>query len=141
MAGFLGTYVGTALVGGHLYQLLRWLPLALGVVTLVLLVVGHRFGLVAVMLIAWGTLNSATPVAWSTWLSKGIRDEPESGGGLLVGAIQLAIMLGATFGGLLLDRFSIAATFVGGTALLVAASLIVGNGARLRPFTMAPCKD
>ena len=78
-----------------------------------------------------GTLSSAIPVAWSTWLSKGITDEPESGGGLMVAAIQLSIMLGAAFGGLLLDHISIAATLIGGTILLALASLIVGNGDRI----------
>lgn len=73
------------------------------------------------------------PVAWAAWLTKGIRDEPESGGGLMVGAIQLAIMLGAAFGGLLLDHLSVAATFLGGTVLLVFSSLTVGKGDRLRP--------
>ena len=133
LAGFLGTYAGSILVGKHLYRLLRWLPLALGAVTLVLLAVGHLYWPVAIVLVVWGTVNSAIPVAWSTWLSKGISDEPESGGGLLVGAIQLAIMFGATFGGLLLDHLSVAATLVGGTMLLVAASLIVGSGERLKP--------
>jgi predicted MFS family arabinose efflux permease len=86
---------------------------------------------VAAMMIAWGTLSSAIPVAWSTWLTKGISDEPESGGGLMVAAIQLSIMLGAAFGGLLLDHISIAATLIGGTILLALASLIVGNGDRV----------
>ena len=62
-----------------------------------------------------------------------LGDESESGGGLMVGAIQLSIMLGAAFGGWLLDHLSIAATFVAGTALLVAAALIVGTGERIRP--------
>ena len=84
------------------------------------------------MMIAWGALNSAIPVAWSAWLTKGIGDEPESGGGLMVGAIQLSIMLGAAFGGLLLDHLSIAVTLIGGTVLLVFASLTVGNGNRIR---------
>ena len=66
-----------------------------------------------------------------TWLAKGIRDEPESGGGLMIAAIQLSIMLGAAFGGLLLDYISVAATFIGGAVLLVLASLIVGNGKRV----------
>ena len=65
------------------------------------------------------------------WLTKGIGDEPEIGGGLMVGAIQLSIMLGA-FGGLLLDHLSIAATLIGGTVLLVLASLTVGNGNRIK---------
>jgi len=83
-------------------------------------------------MIAWGAVNSAIPVLWSTWLTKGINDEPESGGGLIVGAIQLSMMLGAALGGLLLDHISVAATFLGGTVLLALASLAVGDGKRLR---------
>jgi hypothetical protein len=86
-------------------------------------------------MIAWGAVNSAIPVSWSTWLTKGISDEPESGGGLIVGAIQLSIMLGAAFGGLLLDHISAGATLIGGTLLLVLASLTVGDGNRLKPKT------
>lgn len=131
MAGFAGTYGASTSVGRHLYRLMSGLPLALGAVTLGLLAVGQIFWAVALVLIAWGTLNSAIPVAWSTWLAKGIRDEPESGGGLMVAAIQLAIMLGAALGGLLLDHVSVAATFIGGTVLLVLASLTLGNGNRI----------
>jgi predicted MFS family arabinose efflux permease len=133
VAGFAGTYGASALLGRHLYPLLRWLPLALGVVTLAMLAFGQVLWTVAIVLVAWGALNAAIPVAWSTWLTKGISDEPESGGGLLVAAIQLSIMLGAAFGGLLLDHMSIAATLVGGTALLVLASFMVGNGNRIKP--------
>ncbi len=53
-----------------------------------------------ILLVCWGALNGAIPVYWSTWLSTGIRDEPESGGGLLVGGIQLSIMTGGALGGL-----------------------------------------
>jgi len=45
-----------------------------------------------------GAVNSAIPFCWSNWLAKGINDEPESGGGLMVGAIQLSIMLGGALG-------------------------------------------
>jgi hypothetical protein len=44
----------------------------------------------------------------------------------MVGTIQLAIMLGAGFGGLLLDHLSIAATFIGSTVLLTIASVAAG---------------
>jgi predicted MFS family arabinose efflux permease len=133
-AGFAGTYGAGMLLGRHMYSLLRWLPMALSVVTLGLLAAGHILWGVAVMMIAWGALNSAIPVCWSTWLSKGISDEPESGGGLIVAAIQLSIMLGAAFGGLLLDHVSIAATFIGGAILLALASLIIGDGDRIKPL-------
>jgi predicted MFS family arabinose efflux permease len=133
-AGFLGTYAATALLDRHLYRLLRGLPLALGGITVLLLLAGHVVWAVAATLIAWGTLNSAIPVSWVNWLAQAVSDEPEAGGGLLVAAIQLAIMLGAAFGGLLLDHFSIAATFMGGAVLLILGALVVGSGSRLRPL-------
>jgi predicted MFS family arabinose efflux permease len=131
LAGFAGTYAASALVGRHLNSLLSGLPLALAFVTLGLLATGHTLWGVAIMLIAWGTLNSAIPVAWATWLAKDVSDEPESGGGLMVGAIQLSIMLGGALGGLLLDHISIAATLIGGAVLLVVASLIAASGERV----------
>ncbi|MDN0085233.1 MFS transporter [Crenobacter sp. SG2305] len=133
LAGFIGTHGATALLKRYLYGLLWSLPLALAVVTLGLVALGHWFWGVAAVLFAWGAINSAIPVAWSTWLAKGIRDEPESGGGLMVAAIQLSIMLGAELGGVLLDHVSIVAPLFGGTALLVLAVLIIGNGSRLKP--------
>jgi predicted MFS family arabinose efflux permease len=112
MAGFIGTYSASLLVGRHLYRLLAGLPLLLGGVTLALLATGHLLQPTAIALVAWGALNSAIPVAWSAWLTQGLSDEPESGGGLLVAAIQLAIMGGAALGGLLLDRLSLGATWI-----------------------------
>ncbi len=135
LAGFAGTYGATALLGRHLYRMIAGLPLALGAVTLALLAAGHALWAVAPVIIVWGALNSAIPVAWSAWLTKEIGDEPESGGGLMVGAIQLSIMLGAAFGGLLLDHLSIAATLIGGAGLLVIASLTVGNGNRIKAYS------
>ncbi len=131
IAGFAGTYASTALVNKRLYALLRYLPLLLAAVTLMLLVAGDIKLGIAVALMCWGGLNAAIPVAWSTWLSKGISDDPESGGGLLVAAIQLSIMSGGALGGLLLDHASIAATFIGAAILLILGALTVGNGSRL----------
>lgn len=136
LAGFAGTTAVSLLLHRHLYRMLRWLPLVLGVITLALLTVAHHFWGVALMLILWGTLNSAIPVAWSAWITQGIADTPESGGGLMVAAIQVSITLGAAVGGWLLDSFSISATFMGSALLLTAASMVVGNGSRLRPVTL-----
>jgi predicted MFS family arabinose efflux permease len=137
LAGFIGTYGASTLLRRHLYVLIMGLPLLLAAVIIALLVVRFHIWAVAPAMIAWGALNSAIPVCWSNWLTKGISDEPESGGGLMVGAIQLSIMLGGAFGGLLLDHISVAATFVGGAVLLVLSSLTVGNGSRLQPSPSA----
>lgn len=126
LAGFAGTFGAGASSRSHLYPLLRWLPMALAAVTVGLLGVGHVMWEVAVAMIAWGALNSAIPVAWSTWLSQGIKDDPEGGGGLMVAAIQLSIMLGAAIGGALLDHICVQATFLGGAIFLVLAETGVG---------------
>ncbi len=113
--------------------MLGGLPVLLAGITIWMLLVQHSLWSVAIAMIAWGTVNSAIPVCWSTWLSIGVNDEPESGGGLMVGAIQLSIMSGAALGGLLLDHLSISGTFIGGSLLLVLSTCVVGSGKRLRP--------
>ncbi len=71
-------------------------------------------------------------MAWATWITREVRDEPEAGGGLMVAAIQLAIMLGASLGGFLLDRIAIGATFVGGIILLGSAAIVLSYDQRTR---------
>jgi predicted MFS family arabinose efflux permease len=133
IAGFVGTSVGTALTRGHLYLMLGLLPSLLAGVTLWMLLTQHIIWSVGLAMFVWGAINSSIPVFWTTWLSQGVRDEPESGGGLMVGAIQLSIMSGGALGGFLLDRISIAGTFAGGCVLLLLATVTIGNGDRLQP--------
>lgn len=132
LAGFLGTWAASALAKSYLYSMLGVLPVLLAGATVWMLVTQHVLWSVALAMVAWGTINSAIPVCWSTWLSQGVRDEPESGGGLMVAAIQLAIMSGGALGGYILDRTSISGTFLAGCVLLLVSGCIVGNGSRLR---------
>jgi predicted MFS family arabinose efflux permease len=87
-AGFVGTSVGATLAKRHLYLMLGLLPVLLAGATVWMLLTQHILWSVTLAMFAWGAFNSAIPVCWSTWLSQGVRDEPESGGGLLVGAIS-----------------------------------------------------
>ncbi len=114
-------------------KLLGILPVALAGATLWMLLTQHFLWSVAFAMIAWGTIHSAIPVAWSTWLSPVVSDEPESAGGWLIGSIQLAIMCGGALGGYLLDHTSITGTFLGGSVLLLLSACVVGNGYRLSP--------
>ena len=133
LAGFAGTYAASALLPRRLYRLLALLPLALAIATLAFLSVGSLLWPAALTLVAWGAINAAIPVAWSTWLSQGVADQPDAGGGLLVAAIQLAIMLGAAIGGFLLDHVSLTATWIGGSVMLLLAAVLIGRGGRLMP--------
>jgi predicted MFS family arabinose efflux permease len=131
VAGFAGTAAAGASIERHLYRMLRGLPLMLGIVTLGMLAVSASMWLLAVLMFAWGALNAAVPVAWFNWLASSVKDEPEAAGGLMVAAIQLAIMLGAGLGGLLLDHLTIVATMIGSATLLAAGAVLVGDGTKL----------
>lgn len=135
LAGFIGTSGAGALLANHLYRLLRWLPLARALVTVALLMSTHWLWAIMVAMTLWGAINAAIPVGWSAWIAEGIQDAAERGGGLMVAAIQLAIMLGAAFGGLVLDLLSVEATFIASALLLITASLLIGSGKRLRPLS------
>lgn len=131
-AGFVGTSGATVLVSRWLYPLLWACPLLLGLLTLGLVELAPVVWQTAAGLALWGTLNAAMPVAWFNWLAQEVQDEPEAGGGLMVAAIQMAIMAGASLGGTLLDQASVNATFVGGAALLCAAAGVASSPRRLQ---------
>lgn len=131
-AGFVGTSGATALLSRSLYRLLWACPLLLGLVTLGLIELAPVVWMTAAGLACWGALNAAVPVAWFNWLAQEVQDEPEAGGGLMVASIQMAIMAGAGLGGALLDHGSVNATFVGGAALLLAATWVAASRRRLQ---------
>jgi predicted MFS family arabinose efflux permease len=131
LAGFVGTSVSSRFVGRHLRSMLFFTPLLLAVVTSVTYEASASMWLVGIVFVFWGALNSAVPILWSNWLAVEGKQFPESAGGLFVGCVQLSIMLGAEIGGKLLDNVSFLATFTCGTALLLAAGLLVGRGNRI----------
>jgi predicted MFS family arabinose efflux permease len=84
------------------------------------------------MVALWGLAFGAVPVAWSTWLARSIPDEAESGGGLMVAAIQLAIALGAALGGAVFDISGPRGVFGTAGAVLVLAAMVIGLGVKMR---------
>ena len=79
-----------------------------------------------------------------------MSDQAETGRGLLVATMQLAITVGSAAGGILYDASGPVAVFVGGSLVLVVATLAVvvglrgqstrvppeGIGQQLRPFDL-----
>ncbi len=124
--------MATALLERQLLRLLWSLPLGLGAVTWALVALAPHLVADAAALALWGALNAAIPVAWFSWLAREVPDEPEAGGSLMVGAIQVAIMAGAGLGGTLLDHVGVDATFIGAAVLLLAAAALAARGSRLR---------
>lgn len=72
-------------------------------------------------------------MGWSTWLTRTIPEQAESGGGILVAVIQLAIMGGAALGGVVMDATSIHGTLVASAAVLLLGAVHVLVNVRRRP--------
>jgi predicted MFS family arabinose efflux permease len=132
IAGFIGTSLIGGFLKGGLYRVLVAIPLLMAAIAVALTLFGSSVTLTAVLLAGWGLVATAAPVGWWMWLSTTLPEDAEAGGGLMVAVIQLAIMLGATVGGFLFDLSGYRASFGASAALLVAASLLAVQAARLR---------
>jgi predicted MFS family arabinose efflux permease len=118
-AGFVGTTLIGRFLKANLYRTLAIIPALMAVIAAALVFLGGSFGVTTVLLGIWGLVGTAAPVGWWTWLSRTLPQDAEAGGGLLVAIVQLAIMMGATLGGVLFDMSGYQATFGMSAALLV----------------------
>jgi len=133
VAGFVGTTLIGAVLKDRLYRVLVAMPLIMAAVAIALVAFGHSAAAVTLLLALWGLVGTSAPVGWWAWLAQILPQDAEAGGGLMVAVIQLAIMLGATLGGLLFDANGYCATFQLSAGLLVAAAvlaLLAGRSAR-----------
>ncbi|WP_281517660.1 MFS transporter [Ferranicluibacter rubi] len=124
IAGVVGTYVVSQMLGTRLFPVLITIPLLMAVIALGLIASGSSATSTAFLLIGWGLLGTAAPVGWGTWLSRTMPDDAEAGGGLQVATIQLAITLGASTGGVLFDATGWWTTFLFAAVLLAGSSLL-----------------
>ena len=124
VAGFIGTTLIGSVLKARMYPVLIAIPFIMATIAAALLVVGQSVAATTVLLAIWGLVATAAPVGWWTWLARTLPRDAEAGGGLMVAVVQLAIMLGATGGGLLFDASGHGATFGFSAAVLVAASLL-----------------
>ena len=134
VANFVGTLAAGYLLERSLRLTLLLMPLIMGVLGWLLATLGgFSMGTDIVMVALWGLAFGAVPVAWSTWITRVVPDEAESGGGLIVASIQLAIALGAAIGGVMFDISGVLGVFATAGTLLLAAAALVLVGVKTRP--------
>jgi DHA1 family purine ribonucleoside efflux pump-like MFS transporter len=122
IASVVGTSLAGAVLAWNLRLTLALMPLLMSVLAVGLVVFGSVPLVTAVLVALWGFAFSIIPVGWTTWLTRTVPDEAESGGGLFVATTQLAITLGAAAGGIAIDRSgAVGAVVVSGIVLLLAA--------------------
>lgn len=132
LANFLGTSLAGFLLERSLRLTLLSMPLLMAFIGLALVLLGRLPIAHAALVSLWGMAFGAVPVAWSTWITRTVPDEAESGGGLIVAAVQLAITLGAAAGGVIFDASGAKGVFAASALVLVAAVLLISLGLRTR---------
>lgn len=134
VANFVGTLVAGYLLERSLRLTLLLMPLIMGVLGWLLATLGGiSMGTDVLMVALWGFAFGAVPVAWSTWITRVVPDEAESGGGLIVASIQLAIALGAAVGGVMFDISGVLGVCATAGTMLLAAAALVLVGVRTQP--------
>lgn len=124
IGGLIGTFIIGDILKTRLYSLLIIIPFFIMLIVIGLIYFAHSITAIFILIALWGFLGTSAPVAWWTWLSKVLPHEAEAGGGLMVAIIQLAITLGAAFGGLLFDIYGFEITFVFSAIILAIATLM-----------------
>ncbi|EEE05446.1 MFS transporter [Burkholderia multivorans] len=124
VAGFVGTILIGAFLKESLYRTLAIIPALMAVIAVALVSFGSSIAASTILLGIWGLVATAAPVGWWTWLARTLPQDAEAGGGLMVAVVQVAIMLGATVGGVLFDAIGYQATFGTSAALLIVAAIL-----------------
>lgn len=129
IGGFFGNVAGGILAERSLKAAVGLAPLLIAPAAASMLVFGASPTIAAAAVAVWGFAFGAVPVGLQSWLVRAAPDQAESAGGLMVATFQVAIALGAVFGGLLVDHTGVASAFAHcGAATLLAASVVFLRG-------------
>ncbi|HAU5565440.1 major facilitator transporter [Pantoea sp. BL1] len=125
VANFFGTSLAGFLVTRSVSLTLTGMALVMSVTAVVLVSFGNLPWLVGAGVAMWGLAFGSMPTGWSTWISRAVPDDAESGGGLLVATIQLAITAGAAAGGWMFDLNGAGGVFLASGVLMLLAAITI----------------
>ncbi|WAX95425.1 MFS transporter [Aminobacter sp. NyZ550] len=129
IGGFFGNLAGGFMAERSLRSAVTLAPLLIAISALALLLAGSSAGIAGVAIAVWGFAFGAVPVGVQTWMVRAAPDQAESAGGLMVATFQVAIALGAVFGGVLVDTAGVNSAFIySGAATLLAAIAVACFG-------------
>ncbi|GGD97843.1 MFS transporter [Caballeronia grimmiae] len=123
VAGFVGTFVGGRLVSHSVRGTAVLAAVVIGAV-LVASALGAR-GVTegAAATLAWGAAFGLVPVSMTSWMLNALPNAPEAGQAVLVTVFQIAISLGATLGGFVVDSVGVVGALLLGGALAAASAI------------------
>ena len=124
IGGFLGNFAGAFVTERSLRAAVALPPLLIALSALSLFLFGADASIAAVAVALWGFGFGGVPVGTQTWMTRAAPDEAESAGGLFIAVFQVAIALGATLGGALVDHGGPRNVMVYSALTMLAAALI-----------------
>ncbi|ECK3783930.1 MFS transporter [Salmonella enterica] len=124
ITGFAGTILIGPFLHRSLYITLVTIPLLMAATATGMAMFGSDILFVFFALTLWGLVAAAAPAGWWTWVARTFPDDAETGGGLMVAIVNLAIAIGSVAGGLTFDHSGYRATFLCSAVLLMFAALL-----------------
>lgn len=124
IASVIGNVAGGRLADANIHTALAVTGVLMAFSALALVLWGAQSGIAFALVTLWGFAFGMAPVVLPTNLSRGAADALEAAGSLMVVSFQVAISIGALFGGYVVDHFGASAplTF---TAVLAASTIVL----------------
>jgi predicted MFS family arabinose efflux permease len=136
--GFFANFVVSSFVARRLKALLATMVLLMIFALLLLPLFQHMASIIIAMVLTWGIAFGALPLCLSVWMQNTTSDLPEAGSALFVGVIQVAIAVGSSLGGVIVDHAGIPDDFWFGTALALSGLAILVGLVEPKPGNTTP---
>ncbi|MFI1586007.1 MFS transporter [Embleya sp. NPDC020630] len=131
LAGIVGNFLAGAAAGRNVRGTIITISLALAALLALFPLAGGTRVTGVALLVLWGLAFGGVPVGVQTWILKAAPDATEAATALNTSMFNLAIALGALFGGILVNTVSTAGVLLFGAALSVLTSLAVWGTRRI----------
>ena len=133
-----GNFATGAVVDRHLRVLRFVVPFLIAAGIAAVVAFPGQLAIVGVAVVVWGMGFGGWLTVVTTWIGRVAPSRMESGGGLVVAGFQLAIMLGAAVGGVVVDTSGVATTLILGAAAAVLGGILFGTARQsVAPATAA----
>lgn len=127
VAGIIGNFLTGAAAGRNIRVTLIVISTLLAAVLALVALVGGTPVTGVVLLVVWGLAFGGIPVGVQTWILQAAPGSTEAATALNTAMFNLAIALGALFGGIIADNVVLSAVLWFGAGLSVLASLVVST--------------
>ncbi|MFC0399822.1 MFS transporter [Paraburkholderia rhizosphaerae] len=125
--GFVSNFAVSTVVGRNLKGALLTMAVLLLAALLTMPLLKQSAFAVTAMVMAWGVAFGAIPLCMSVWIQRATPDLPEAGSAMFVAIIQVAIAVGSSVGGTIVDRVGIPSDFWFGAVLAVLGIVAISS--------------